>query len=123
MQRMGIAPTLTNGNGIQAELGGEIRVRRIFNDSRTQAEQENPLCGVGLGHIAQVAVLPAFKNSGNSELFALVSGDETKLRKLGKKYKVGYLYSYEDYGKVLSNVMRCAPHRLESTYSARSPWR
>jgi len=27
---------------------------------------------IGLGHIAQVAVLPAFKSSPNSELFALV---------------------------------------------------
>lgn len=29
---------------------------------------------VGLGHIAQIAVLPAFRNAENSELFALVSG-------------------------------------------------
>ena len=30
---------------------------------------------VGLGHIAQVAVLPAFKSAGNSELVAIVSGE------------------------------------------------
>jgi predicted dehydrogenase len=30
---------------------------------------------VGLGHIAQAAVLPAFKNARNSEIVALVSGD------------------------------------------------
>lgn len=41
---------------------------------------------VGLGHIAQVAVLPAFKHAGNSELAALVSGDATKQRKLSQKY-------------------------------------
>jgi predicted dehydrogenase len=32
---------------------------------------------VGLGHIAQVAVLPAFDNAPNSELAAVVSSDET----------------------------------------------
>ncbi len=43
---------------------------------------------MGLGHIAQVAVLPAFKNAENSELVALISEDRTKLKKLGDKYKV-----------------------------------
>ncbi len=33
---------------------------------------------VGLGHLAQVAVLPAFKNAPNSELVAIVSGDDAK---------------------------------------------
>ena len=33
---------------------------------------------VGLGHLAQVAVLPAFKNTPNSELIAIVSGDAEK---------------------------------------------
>lgn len=55
---------------------------------------------VGLGYIAQVAVLPAFANAkGNSVLTALVSGDPEKLKKLGKQYKVDkqYLYSqFED---------------------------
>jgi predicted dehydrogenase len=43
---------------------------------------------VGLGHIAQVAVLPAFKHSKNSELVALISEDPEKLKKIGKMYKV-----------------------------------
>jgi predicted dehydrogenase len=55
---------------------------------------------VGLGYIAQAAVLPAFRNARkNSELVALVSGDEEKLKRLGDKYKVNkrYLYSqFED---------------------------
>jgi predicted dehydrogenase len=42
---------------------------------------------VGLGHIAQVAVLPAFANARrNSRLAALVSGDPVKLDALGRKY-------------------------------------
>ena len=44
---------------------------------------------VGLGYIAQAAVLPAFAHAReNSELAALVSADATKRNKLGKKYGV-----------------------------------
>ena len=52
---------------------------------------------VGLGHIAQVAVLPAFKNATNSELVAIVSGEEEKRQKLAKKYRLEHSYSYDDY--------------------------
>jgi len=51
---------------------------------------------IGLGHIAQVAVLPAFRNATkNSELTALISDDETKLKALGRRYKAQYLCIYE----------------------------
>ena len=57
---------------------------------------------VGLGHIAQVAVLPAFQHArANSKLAALVSSDKTKLRELGKRYGVDALYSYDDYDRLL----------------------
>jgi predicted dehydrogenase len=47
---------------------------------------------VGLGYIAQAAVLPAFRNARkNSQLVALVSGDEEKLKRLGDKYEVNKL--------------------------------
>ncbi len=78
---------------------------------------------VGLGHIAQVAVLPAFENSPNSELFALVSGDAEKLKKLGKKYELEHLYSYEDYGRALSNVdaiYLSVPNHLHREYAERA---
>jgi predicted dehydrogenase len=42
---------------------------------------------IGLGHITQSAVLPAFKHaSKNSRLVALISSDEEKRKKLGKRY-------------------------------------
>ena len=57
---------------------------------------------VGLGYIAQAAVLPAFEHArNNSELVALVSGDDVKLRKLGKKYGVAHTYSYDQYQQCL----------------------
>ncbi len=43
---------------------------------------------IGLGHIAQVAVLPGFKNAKNSELVALVSADPEKQQKLAQQYNV-----------------------------------
>src|ERR1700754_3867386 len=52
---------------------------------------------IGLGHIAQAAVLPAFKHARrNSELTALVSGEPNKLRRLGQRYGVRRLCDYDD---------------------------
>lgn len=52
---------------------------------------------VGLGHIAQAAVLPAFKHARrNSRLVALVSGEPKKLRELGRRYGVPHVCSYDD---------------------------
>jgi len=78
---------------------------------------------VGLGHIAQIAVLPAFKNAANSELFALVSSDSEKLQKLGKQYAIQHLYSYEEYSRALSNVdavYLALPNHLHREYAARA---
>jgi glucose-fructose oxidoreductase len=59
---------------------------------------------VGLGHIAQVAVLPAFAHARrNSELAALVSGSAVKRRQLAKRYAV-QAFSYEQIDDCLSQV-------------------
>ncbi len=50
---------------------------------------------VGLGHIAQTAVLPAFKHAENSELAALVTGNAEKDRELSKRYRIK-AYRYDD---------------------------
>ena len=50
---------------------------------------------VGLGHIAQKAMLPAFEHAENSELAALVTGNPEKERELTKRYGVK-AYTYED---------------------------
>jgi glucose-fructose oxidoreductase len=81
---------------------------------------------VGLGHIAQAAVLPAFKHAKqNSELTALVSDDQVKLQKLGRRYKVRHLYSYEDYDACLDNeqvdaVYIALPNHLHCEYTVRA---
>jgi len=78
---------------------------------------------VGLGHIAQVAVLPAFKTARNSELVALVSGDPLKRKAMAKKYRGTQVFTYEDYDKVLSlvdAVYLALPNHLHKEYAARA---
>jgi glucose-fructose oxidoreductase len=78
---------------------------------------------VGLGHLAQVAVLPAFSSAPNSELFAIVSNDEAKLQELGKKYKVEHAYSDEDYDralKVVDAVYLVVPNHVHREYAVRA---
>lgn len=59
---------------------------------------------VGLGYIAQSAVLPAFAHARrNSRLSALVSDDPEKLRRLGRRYGVRNTYSYEEYAACLES--------------------
>ncbi len=79
---------------------------------------------VGLGHIAQVAVLPGFKNPKNSELVALVSADPEKQQKLAQQYNVERVYSYERYDECLSQgidaVYIALPNHLHRDYSIRA---
>lgn len=50
---------------------------------------------IGLGHIAQAAMLPAFGHAKrNSRLSALVSGSPKKLNVLGQRYRIEHLCSY-----------------------------
>ncbi|MEX2170222.1 MAG: Gfo/Idh/MocA family oxidoreductase [Pirellulales bacterium] len=90
------------------------------------AEKKIRYAVVGLGHIAQVAVLPAFKNAAaNSELTALVSDDPTKLKELGKKYRVKQLYSYDEYDQCLKSdtvdaVFIALPNHLHREYTVRA---
>jgi len=58
---------------------------------------------MGLGNIAQVAVLPAFAHAReNSELVALFSSDEQKLKALAERYDVKITGSYEDLDRILA---------------------
>jgi glucose-fructose oxidoreductase len=58
---------------------------------------------VGLGHIAQNVVLPAFEHaSENSVLTALISDDAEKIGELSHRYKVPYCYTYEKFEEALA---------------------
>jgi glucose-fructose oxidoreductase len=79
---------------------------------------------VGLGHIAQVAVLPAFAHARrNSRLAALVSDDTTKLKALSRRYRVAGTYSYDDYEACLEQVDAvyiALPNSMHAEYTIRA---
>jgi predicted dehydrogenase len=80
---------------------------------------------VGLGHIAQVAVLPAFGNARrNSKLAGLVSGDALKRERLGAKYEVEHTWSYEQYDQCLASgidaVYIALPNSMHCEYAVRA---
>ncbi len=56
---------------------------------------------VGLGHIAQVAVLPAFAHTKRAEVTALVSSDAEKLARLGRRHGVAHHFAYAEYDEAL----------------------
>lgn len=58
---------------------------------------------VGLGGIAQRAVLPAFQHSKKSKLIALVSGDKAKAQRLTRKFGGSAAYTYGEYDLCLKN--------------------
>jgi glucose-fructose oxidoreductase len=77
---------------------------------------------IGLGHIAQAAVLPAFGHArANYVLTALVSGDGVKLSKLASQYRVEHTYTYDQYHECLRSglvdaVYLALPNHLHKQY-------
>lgn len=76
---------------------------------------------IGLGHIAQTAVLPGFQHAENSRIAALVSSDPAKLRQLGERYNVKNLCSYDEYEGLLKSgtvdaVYVATPNTLHVPY-------
>jgi predicted dehydrogenase len=68
----------------------------------TENERRVRYAVVGLGNIAQIAVLPAFAHAeDNSELVALVSSDAEKLAALREKWGVAHGGGYDEMEKVL----------------------
>jgi predicted dehydrogenase len=81
---------------------------------------------VGLGNIAQVAVLPAFKHAReNSKLTAIVSSDEQKRSELAQRFKVKHAVSYEDFDRLVSEqlidaVYIALPNHLHAEWTIRA---
>ena len=80
---------------------------------------------VGLGHISQVAMLPAFDHAENSELVALVSGDAVKLETLGAMYDIEHTVGYDDFDRLCESgeidaIYLALPNHLHCTYTERA---
>ena len=106
-------------------MGTQVIPRRSRRSS-PKAGKKVRYAVVGLGHIAQAAVLPAFGHAKhNSELVALVSGDRKKLAALGRQYQVPHLYSYDQYERCLGSgrvdaVYIALPNHLHEAYAVRA---
>ena len=78
---------------------------------------------VGIGHIAQAAMLPAFRHAArNSTLTALISHDPKKLDQLGRRYRVPHLCDYEAAGELFASgavdaVYIALPNSLHRDYA------
>jgi glucose-fructose oxidoreductase len=80
---------------------------------------------VGLGAIAQTAVLPGFANAKNSRIAALISDTPDKLKKLSKKYRVAHTAGYNCFEECLVEaqvdaVYICLPNHLHCDYAMRA---
>ncbi len=80
---------------------------------------------VGLGWFAQTSALPAFAQSENSELVALISDDPVKRDQLSKQYNIQRTYSYEQYEDCLHSgeldaVYIALPNHLHRDYTVRA---
>jgi len=79
---------------------------------------------VGLGHIAQVAVLPAFAHARrNSKLVALVSDDVRKRRELSRRYRLEASYGYDEFEDCLEQVDAvyiALPNSMHAEYTIRA---
>jgi hypothetical protein len=87
---------------------------------------------IGLGHIAQTAVLPAFAHAENSELVALVTRSPDKNRQLSRRYRVN---AYADLETARKSMPFTLPLRIRFTanilnvppvvvamFFAKNPW-
>ena len=78
---------------------------------------------VGLGHIAQAAVLPAFAHAKRCTLAALISEDESKLGELSQRY--GVEHRFRDFDSALSSgtfdaLYIALPNHLHCEYTVRA---
>lgn len=81
---------------------------------------------VGAGNITQVAVLPAFEHAAeNSELVALISGDEVKREELERRYKIRRTGGYDDFDRLMQSgevdaVYLALPNTMHRDYTERA---
>jgi predicted dehydrogenase len=79
---------------------------------------------VGLGHIAQVAMLPAFAHARtNSRLVAVVSGDRQKREEIANRYRLDQAFGYDEFDSCLravDAVYLALPNSMHAAYTIRA---
>src|SRR5262245_50047250 len=93
---------------------------------RTSSSKSKPVryAVIGLGHISQNAVLPAFAHARrNSRLEALVSDDSRKLKTLSNQYQIQSTFSYDQFEECLAAVDAvyiALPNSMHAEYTIRA---
>ena len=98
---------------------------RTHRDSNDRDADKVRYAVVGLGWIAQEAVLPGFANAPNSELAAFVTDDRKKAEKLGRQYNVDRIVDYNGYDDLVTSgaidaVYITLPNHQHSDYTIRA---
>jgi predicted dehydrogenase len=96
-----------------------MSIKSFLEDGLTAMTPEVPkvrYAVVGLGDIAQEAMLPGIEHTGNSEVTAFVTGDPKKARELGEKYGVENAYSYDQFNELLESGL------IDAIYLATPNW-
>lgn len=80
---------------------------------------------VGLGHIAQTAVLPGIVHAKGSDVVALVSDDPAKLKALARRYRVKHTTDYAGFDALLMSgdidaVYLALPNELHHQFTVRA---
>jgi len=106
-------------SGVPSRFGAGVRLRKEQSSIVRYAV-------VGMGHIAQIAVLPAFKHArSNSRLVALFSDDQAKRRELGRRYHISQVATYNDYDRFLQRgeidaVYIALPNAMHRDFAVRA---
>lgn len=80
-------------------------------------EQKVRYAIVGLGDIAQEAMMPGFNHTGNSSICALVTSDTEKAQELSARYGLATVHEYEEFSQLLVSG------EIDAIYLATPNWR
>jgi glucose-fructose oxidoreductase len=109
----------TPARGKRSTGAGKERPRR------SAPRQQIRIAVIGLGHIAQTAVLPGIAQAKNARITALVSDDPVKLRQLARRYRTEYTCDYANYDEMLRSglidaVFIALPNDQHRDYAVRA---
>src|SRR3984885_781462 len=96
---------------------------RLPSESRERPDgQKVRYAVVGAGWIAQEDFMPGVAHTGNSVMTALVTSDQSKAKRLLKRFSIPRLYDYDSYERMLHSgdvdaVYLAVPNSMHRVYA------